>query len=105
MTMSVSNWGQPGLSMSWLDGDTGCSEWCGNNPSITTSNIKYVTNGSGPTPPTPPGPTPGNYTYGSACANKSDDDCGSNCNECDWSWPSNDPAQWSSKDAKCRCKY
>ena len=78
MTMSVSNWGQPGLSMSWLDGDTGCSEWCGNNPSITTSNIKYVTNGSGPPPPPPP--PPGNFTYGSACAHKSDDDCGSNCN-------------------------
>jgi len=92
MTLSVSNWGQPGLSMSWLDGDTGCNEWCGNNPSITTSNIKYTTSGHGPVPPPPPPPPIGNYTYGSACATKHDDDCGNNCNECDWSWPTSDPA-------------
>lgn len=104
MTLTVSNWGQPGLSMSWLDGDTGCNEWCGNNPSITTSNIKY-TLGNGPAPgPNPPGPhpTPGNYTYGSACASNQDDEC-NGCSQCDWSWPTNDPAKWASKDAHCRC--
>jgi len=106
MTLSVSNWGQPGLSMSWLDGDTHCNEWCGNNPSITTSNIKYTLGGSGPVPPTPPTPpSPGNYVYGTACATTHDDDCAkvSGCGQCDWSWPSNDPAKWASKDAKCRC--
>ena len=70
MTMAVSNWGQPGLSMSWLDGDTGCNEWCGNNPNISVSNIKYNTSGS-PVPPPPP-PPPKNYTYGQPCAHASD---------------------------------
>ena len=41
MTLAISNWGQPGLSMSWLDGDTGCTEWCGNDPTVFVSNIKY----------------------------------------------------------------
>lgn len=107
MTLSVSNWGQPGLDMSWLDGETGCNEWCGNNPNITVSNIKYNTAGSGPSPPTPPfppTPTPGQYVYGSPCATKNDGQCGNNCNECDWSWPVNDSAKWASKDADCRCK-
>jgi len=110
MTLSVSNWGQPGLSMSWLDGDTGCNEWCGNSPTITTSNIKYTTAGNTPvppTPPTPPGPkpTPGKYFYQAPCGNMTDGQCGNNCHtECDWSWPINDPAKWASKDADCRCK-
>ena len=44
------------------------------------------------------------YTYGSACANLTDGECGSNCSSCLWSWPSNDPLQWSSADAACRCE-
>jgi hypothetical protein len=101
MTLSISNWGQPGLSMSWLDADTGCNEWCGNSPTITTSNIKYTLGGSGPGPK----PKPGNFTYGSACAGAQDDDCAKvpGCTQCDWSWPTNDAAKWASKDAKCRC--
>ena len=35
MTMSVSNWGQPGLSMSWLDGETGCQGNCGGIPNCS----------------------------------------------------------------------
>merc|ERR1712060_586726 len=45
------------------------------------------------------------YTYGDDCATLRDDDCAlvSGCSQCSWSWPSNDPAQWDSSDAKCRC--
>ena len=44
------------------------------------------------------------YTYGNACDNLTDGECGSNCNSCAWSWPTNDPQQWSSPDAACRCE-
>ena len=51
MTMAISNWGDIGQDMSWLDGDTGCTESCGNNPSVSVSNIVYKTvKPSGPTP-------------------------------------------------------
>ena len=62
---------------------------------------------STPTPPTPPGPKPTpSYTYGNPCAHPDDGDCGNNCPaaNCDFSWPTNDPAKWNSKDAACRCK-
>ena len=107
MTMAISNWGDIGQDMSWLDGDTGCKESCGNNPSVTVSNIVYKTvNPSGPTPFQKPCPPPDPYAYGNPCATKDADDCGENCTlaNCDFSWPVNDPAKWNSKDAKCRCK-
>lgn len=46
------------------------------------------------------------YTYGGACATLTDDDCSqvAGCNSCNWSWPTNDPQQWNSNDAMCRCK-
>ena len=46
------------------------------------------------------------YTYGNACGNLHDQDCAINpgCTSCKWSWPSSDPAKWSSSDAKCRCE-
>ena len=45
------------------------------------------------------------YTYGNACGGLTDGDCAqvSGCTSCNWSWPSNDPDQWSSSEANCRC--
>lgn len=128
MTMSISSWGGPGIDMSWLDGGL-CNENCNTGNHSMIKNIAYVTNGSGPTPP-PPTPTDGwtcsdggcssgggphstehvclasctaGYTFGDSCKTKNQDLCGNDCNDCAWSWPSNDPAKWSSKDAHCRC--
>ena len=43
MTFAISNWGGPGIDMSWLDGKTGCTEACDNNPSFYISDIKITT--------------------------------------------------------------
>jgi hypothetical protein len=92
--------------MSWLDGDTGCTEDCSNDPTVYVSNIVYKTvKPQGPTPYQKPCPPPSKYAFGDHCATKDADDCGDNCTleACDWSWPVNDPKKWDSKDAKCRC--
>lgn len=44
------------------------------------------------------------YIGDGPCNNLYDQDCGENCTRCDWTWPSGDPATWSSPDARCRCK-
>lgn len=44
------------------------------------------------------------YTYGGACANLTDGQCGTNCSSCNWSWPTDDPQQFSSAEADCRCQ-
>ena len=102
MTIAISNWGGQGIDMSWLDGSTGCQEQCDNNGNLFISDIKITTGGSGPHPP----PTPGHYDFGDKCDHPNDGKCGNNCSadNCRWSWPSNDPAKWASKDADCRCK-
>lgn len=104
MAIAVSSWGGPRNDMSWLDGDTGCWADCNNSPTVTIKNIEY-TSGSGPSPGPKPGP--GDFDFGDECKTKSDDDCSLvSCKDhsCKWSWPKNDPAKWSSKDAKCRCQ-
>ena len=63
MAIAISSWGEPGLDMTWLDGDTGCSENCNTSAAFMVSNIKVVTGGTGPHPP----PPVDNYTYGDAC--------------------------------------
>lgn len=101
MAVAVSSWGGPYSDMSWLDQDTGCSGDCNNSPTLVVKNIEY-TSGKGPVPPTPT-----DFTFGDECSTKTDDDCSQvNCKDhmCKWSWPSNDPAKWSSKDAHCRCQ-
>lgn len=97
MTLAMSNWGTDWNTMKWLDQDTGCQGTCG-SPTLNISNIEYVTGKPGPKP------VPGKYTYGDACATPTDGECGDSCADCVWSWPSNDPAAWASKDADCRCK-
>jgi hypothetical protein len=52
MTVAISNWGGPGIDMSWLDGNTGCKGDCSNSPDVMWSNIEYTLAGS-PTPPSP----------------------------------------------------
>jgi len=76
--------------------------------SVTFSSIRIGDIGStyGDDDPSPaPGPSPsGDYKYGDACSTSYDDDCdGCFGGECDWSWPADDPDQWASADAKCRC--
>ena len=97
MTIAISNWGDPGQSMSWLDGDTGCQEQCDNKGNLYVSDIKITTGGSGP-------PVPPAYDFGQPCAHPDDGQCGNDCGDCRWSWPSNDPAKWASKNADCRCR-
>ena len=106
MALAISNWGTDWGTMSWLDQDTGCQGECNNNPTLVIKNIEY-TSGSGPSPGPGPKPGPTDFDFGSECQTKSDDDCSLvNCKDhmCKWSWPRNDPAKWSSKDAKCRCQ-
>jgi hypothetical protein len=96
MAFAFSNWE---TTDNWLWGDK-CYGSCGGNPYLNITNIKFSTGGDSPTPT----PTPtGDYSYGDACSTRSDDYCDGSC-ECDWSWPSNDPAKWASADAACRCR-
>ena len=100
MAILISNWSSS-ASLDWLQ-EGSCSGSCGKN-NLAISNIRVGTSGAvaaGPWQPT-------EYVWGSGtCA--SDDqtlgDCGPLCDECVWSWPASDPAQWDSKDADCRCK-
>ena len=94
MAYTFSNWGPKGAE--WLDGGR-CQSACGDDSVYEVSNIKFVTGGASPTPP----PSPGNYTYGDACASKSDGLCDGSC-DCFWSWPS--ASTWQDPDAACRCK-
>merc|ERR1719263_618931 len=107
MAMAISNWGDVGQDMSWLDGDTGCKENCAGDPTVTVSNIVYrPVKPTRPTPSQKPCPPPDPYAYGNPCSSKDADDCGTDCTleRCDWSWPVKDPKKWDSKDAKCICK-
>ena len=42
MTVAISNWGEPDIDMSWLDGNTGCKGKCSNSPNVFWSNIEYT---------------------------------------------------------------
>lgn len=100
MAIAVSSWGTDYQTMSWLDQDTGCQGECNNNPKVIIKNIAY-TKGSAPVPPTPK-----KYDFGNECSTPKDQDCSLvQCadHHCKWSWPHDDPAEWNSKDAKCRC--
>ena len=46
------------------------------------------------------------FTYGSSCANLTDDYCSdiNNCNSCKWSWPTSSALQWDDPSAACRCE-
>jgi hypothetical protein len=83
----------------WLWGDRCQASSC-NSHNLYFKNMKVVTGGDSPQPPTPPSPS-GDYVYGDACANKSSDDCDGSC-DCFWSWPSSE--SWDGPDAHCRCK-
>ena len=96
MVFAISNWSG---DASWLWKDS-CGGTCG-SPDLVYKNISITT--SGATPPSPgPSPSPGDYDFGDSCSTRSDDYCDGTC-DCRWSWPKNDPAKWSSKDAACRC--
>ena len=43
------------------------------------------------------------YAYGQTCSTQSSGSCGDDCSQCNWSWPADDPAQWDSAEAMCRC--
>jgi len=125
MTIVVSNWGS-GHNMGWLDGDTGCTDSCDNDPTIIISNM-IVGKSDGPKPGVyacndggcAKSPTQGkfekrndclmsctsSYTFGNACASHDADLCTEECDKahCKFSWPTNDPEKWNSKDAHCRC--
>jgi len=131
MTVAISNWGEPDIDMSWLDGDTGCQGKCANSPELKISNIEYTV-GTSPTPPSPgsgkwscvsgdcfemdsgtfeskescqagcAAPPKPKWAWGGACQSLKDGKCGDSCSECDWSWPIDGSA--SDKDADCRCK-
>jgi cellulose 1,4-beta-cellobiosidase len=127
MVLVMSLWDDHDVNMLWLDStyptdktspggprgtcstDSGSPDDVENNSpwsNVTFSSIRIGDIGSTMGGDTPgPSPTPsGDYKYGDACSTRSDDDCDGSC-ECDWSWPADDPDQWNSKDAKCRCNY
>ena len=99
MAFAISSWS---TYDSWLWKNR-CSAGGCNGSDIYFKNLVIKTGGSTPGPSPGPTPTPGNYTYGDACASKSADECNGSC-DCRWSWPSDDPAKWSSRNAHCRCK-
>ena len=43
------------------------------------------------------------YTYGKRSADEDAGLCTSSCNECRWSWPSDDPLKWKSDHLMARC--
>ena len=95
MAFAFSNWQ---TDDDWLWGNT-CSGSCSGNPFLSINNFVFTTGSADPPKPDPSG----NYTYGEPCGTKSDGQCDGSC-DCRWSWPSDDPAQWASQDADCRCK-
>lgn len=47
---------------------------------------------------------PQGYTYGqNPCINNTSGLC-DGCDDCRWSWPTDDPSKWESAEAMCRCK-
>lgn len=101
MGFVVSNWGGD-ASWLWHDKCSGSCNW----PELTVSNIKIKTGGVTPGPGPTPGPyNPSDYTFGNLCDSVVDDCPSQGCgnDHCKWSWPKDDPQQWSSPDAHCRC--
>lgn len=43
------------------------------------------------------------YTYGQSDCGSSDEGLCDGCDNCRWSWPSDDPLQWNSAESMCRC--
>lgn len=101
MAFAISSWS---TYDNWLWKDRCQAGGC-NGSDLYFKNLKIRTGGSepGPSPGPGPDPTPSEYTYGDACKSAWDDQCNGSC-DCRWSWPSNDPATWSSSNAHCRCK-
>jgi len=101
MGFAISNWGG---DATWLWGDK-CYGSC-NWPELNFENIKITTGSVQPGPGPKPDPyNPSDYKFGDVCAGVFDD-CGSEgcgADHCKWSWPKDDPLQWSSPDAGCRC--
>lgn len=98
MTMVFSNWsGDDYETMAWLDGDTGCTGLCNNEPSLGISNISITT---GNLPPVAPR---GDYTFTDACQSEFQDDCNGCTGLCQMSYPTGDPEGADSADAHCRC--
>ena len=95
--------------------DTGCTScnwsWPALDPATWNSTdaacrCKIGSDGS-PTPSPTPSPSPSdNYEYGNDCGSLEDDYCDDvdDCNKCAWAWPKDDPAQWNSSAAACRCQ-
>jgi hypothetical protein len=102
MTFIVSTWAG---NMSWLSKDKCWGTQC-SLPELNFTNIKVRTGSGSPSPPPPPPPyNPSDFTFGDVCAGIYQD-CGSqgcSVDHCKFSWPRDDPLQWSSPDARCRC--
>ena len=97
MAFAISNWGG---DVSWLTKGS-CYGGTVEAP-LTYSNIE-ITLGTGKPDKPSGGGGGGSYIFGDNCATPYDDEC-NGCGSCKWSWPADDPAQWASSDAHCRCQ-
>jgi len=87
--------GEPWLSKGKCPSGAQCSL-----QDVSFKNLVFSSTGAGPAPPAP---DPADYEYGDRCGSSTDDYC-TGCDDCDWSWPKDDPAKWDSDDAACRCR-
>ena len=98
MAWAISHWESD--SLDWLQHGQ-CSGTCSSVDSWTTlKNMSFRT--ADATPPEPVDTTV--YKYGNKCDDNLDQsECGEDCLHCQFSWPADDPANWQSENAACRC--
>ena len=95
MAFVVSSW-RPS-SASWLQGDR-CDEACEWPVKTIFSNLEFWTHGAKPALLEDV-----KIKYGRACSHLRSGVCGEDCAECRFSYPVDEPLEWKSDWAKCRC--
>lgn len=93
MTFVVSSWRPPNAS--WLQGDR-CDEECQWPVETVFSNLEFWTYGGKQAKDV-------EIVYGKACSHLGAGQCGKDCAECRFSYPVDEPDQWRSDWAYCRC--
>ena len=95
MAFVMSSW-RP-RSAKWLQGDR-CNEECVWPVETVFSNLEFWTSGAKPAPMADV-----DLRWGRACSHLRSGVCGKDCAECRFSYPVDEPLEWKSDWAKCRC--
>lgn len=95
MAFIMSSW-RP-RSTKWLNGDR-CDSACEFPIKTVWSNLEFWTSGAKPAPMEDVA-----LKWGRACSHLRSGVCGNDCSECRFSYPVDEPLEWKSDWAKCRC--